>query len=805
VTELANSSIPSEVKFDFDAMLMYGWVADSERIVVGINDSLRYWISTRDSLSGLLDDIEARKVTIRSLHASLLDAAQERETSELIERCLGRLEDYVVRLNSADRDNILGEVLERDQGYTVLFLYQKRGSNRRPLLGVRCIREGGTLLAGGDNARRVDLVIVSALRFDGATGRWMLESFQGQLQEAWSRVSAALATGTNAATIALMSRNMSHNIGSHSLFWLMQAEEGQRRRFYRYLQVRMELVAAFATEMPLSPSIFTFLGMVEEFKSNTMLMTTLCKTEGVEDIEIKYDSRDRRTIPVAIPGGDLGVQAFFALLENCIRDSAKYAVRADRKSLRITITAEDVGNLVRVSIFDNTKSYQQYGAEIGAAIREITFINSGGEMVSGNWGLKERFICATILRGTRPNAFRFKKRERDMSVGEQKPDGRNRILEVGDINGNLAWIFYLHKPGPSILHVSPTRGKSGTRTPEIETVAFENFRSNPAAARSVSSRYFVAHDLSMDDVGWLTQNRAKLPDRCFRSGSTGDLPGFTRLTQKEEASLTPEVLQRRIVDSLCKSKILPAVLLGYVGETQTQISRNPDVWVVPAKQNWDCLKSFAAERELIFVQRHYLGIPKTIPSNVIHYEPFNGSEELESFVSSCYRDTTVSSRVSILALQLVEAALTRILIADERLDPAYSQRQVVSTSFSERERLHWLGIDLMGSEYGADNDNTGADALFAALSGTNYSILLLHRGIMDKILRHDSRFRDANVLVAALRAQVPRLVVHSGRMDARSIPADVKLQSLSNVTRWLDTHATKIRIVDELSNLRRVE
>src|SRR5213075_2466726 len=147
--------------------------------------------------------------------------------------------------------------------YKVLLQYHAPSGGSHPLAGARFVRDSATLLASRWNAERVDIVVVAITERDGDW--WKVSGFQGQLQEAWLRVRNRIVDGNRAAGIALMARNMSHNIGSHALYWVAAAADDKNRRFLRYLQARMELLAGFATRVPLSPVTATLEEVILRF------------------------------------------------------------------------------------------------------------------------------------------------------------------------------------------------------------------------------------------------------------------------------------------------------------------------------------------------------------------------------------------------------------------------------------------------------------------------------------------------------------------------------------------------------------
>lgn len=185
------------------------------------------------------------------------------------------------------------------------------------------------------------------------------------------------------AISAIMSRNMSHNIGSHVLADLVAKmnfhSKDELSHFFRYLQNRMDFIAQITTDFPewSYPTYFNK-ELMKIFFENFLLLNRIGVSEGLEayswpdnhewkhavmrgkiivrtclarrdcfalqrskDIKIpsvpkwiinEYHMGDLSIdLQLAIPGGIVGYHAFYIIIENIIRNSAKhdYAVRLE--------------------------------------------------------------------------------------------------------------------------------------------------------------------------------------------------------------------------------------------------------------------------------------------------------------------------------------------------------------------------------------------------------------------------------------------------------------------------------------------
>ena len=182
---------------------------------------------------------------------------------------------------------------------------------------------------------------------------------------------------TRSAIGAIMSRNGSHNIGSHVLAALSHniGTMPDDQVLYQYIQHRMDYIATATTERPAWCQSTMFVGeMVKRFLSQRHLLNFICKSEGLRGYEFQSDVAKAKKhggrirlhvrkvkisnsgkedqievekdfikypdwygggcdsnpidlegdVSLAIPGGIVGQHAFFTIVENFIRNVAKH-------------------------------------------------------------------------------------------------------------------------------------------------------------------------------------------------------------------------------------------------------------------------------------------------------------------------------------------------------------------------------------------------------------------------------------------------------------------------------------------------
>ena len=306
------------------------------------------------------------------------------------------------------------------------------------------------------------------------------------------------------AIASIMSRNGSHNIGSHVLSALSHKVEvmPDDRIFYKYIQHRMDYIATITTEFPVWSQPTAFVGdLMRNFFMQRHLLQYIADSEGLnayhfqdpnmdeserkkqentiklhvrrikKDIKnapnnnhltewkdaddaknntlhfidyINYKEDERinfeHDVQVAIPGGVIGRHAFYTILENIIRNSAKHgwSKKKDKndkeKNLEIYIDllSNDENDFVEFTVWDNmsnvfkgtnitSEAEAEYLKEISIEnIKKLEkklkeekkklplhyqqclmlskpFIDDKGELRKENWGLAEMRISAGYL------------------------------------------------------------------------------------------------------------------------------------------------------------------------------------------------------------------------------------------------------------------------------------------------------------------------------------------------------------------------------------------------------------------------
>ncbi|HEV3470352.1 MAG TPA: hypothetical protein VG148_13585 [Pyrinomonadaceae bacterium] len=862
----------------FDSMVMYGWLADRQQRVTRINKSLRDWMVTNGHgpLAERIEDGVA--VPIAEFFGTILrDDPDKRDTTiqeivESVESKVKEIIEYVEGLDPAtavaEADKVEKSGSEEPIGkYFVQRTVQILEPDRTVLAGLRVVKTGAIRMNSRNERDRVDIITVCQVALEG--GRWRVKGLQGQLQQAWIRVRATIEAGTEAGTVGLMGRNMSHNIGSHALFY-MEVEEPceEKQRFYRYLRERMELLAGFSTGLSLSATTESLKKVVGYFTMNTALLERIAKSEGVRSVDVKF--RHDGDLEVALPAGVLGAQALYTILENNIRDSAKHGRGQGpaRESLTINIDVrepqgqdEDGNDLkdefIEVVVSDDRGNYAEASRHLDEAFGRLRIADELGKLEPGNWGIKERFISAALLRGIRLQSISVQqdRDKRDHPVNMILSAYKPEILRVTDVDGSLGWAFYMMKPKEILL----ITGSGGEGYAGITVRDMDWLRRNIEEPSAVRHKFVVVRAASQGEVEDLRRLEDKLPHRLFVSAPEGAaLPADSNFVPIEEECLHPSrlsapLLYSRWVEWLVRQKkqrlkshapvlrrlgawfsgdekfIMPEVV--FAGATRLKILSYDDSsqtfqWEAVEKQQYQRPK-----RPVVLFDRHgtckkaagdgtsWEADSATLASYAVHYEPHEGEDAARQLDIAAEGQTDSPT----FGFECTEAALIKILIVDERLDPVSRSTKeadlyTAHTSgwkCTKNELFHWKGVDIKGGEYGEGGESgpkelPDEEVLIGWVDKKGYDFLVLHKGIVDKLIKNaataaavDSE-KAMRALFARLKEHVRQLVIHTGRMSWKDLPEGCKFMALSNVDTWLRNNYSKVQIIEDICLLRRV-
>ncbi|MBI5181449.1 MAG: hypothetical protein HZA06_00890, partial [Nitrospirae bacterium] len=589
--------------------------------------------------------------------------------------------------------------------------------------------------------------------------------------------------GTNSAVAAIMARNMSHNIGSHVLsYWgnklaskienIVETsinELKHSKQLFDYLKQRMDFIAEITTTVPAWEKAHSLKSIIGDFQSQFAILDNIARSEGFcyeseckkmifsnddkwsdcvkngklcprlpenlksenvdcpEPMKITYSGNDY--FHVSIPHGIIGIQAFYSILENFIRNSAKHGGSKIRDriknnvlalgkptALEFTIHAEEDENYkdyIKIIINDNIGNCCDFINNdktkrvidvLSDAIKDDEYIKSeDGRIKKGHWGIKEMKVSANFLRkkevytlfsghdgtGKEPPLMQltcYSKCEENKECTESE-------------NKNVSVTFYLRKP-KEVCIVSDN-GISPNSSYGIDILSYQAF--NEELKKTTIPHRFLVFDKDGADV--------LCPARRFRRTNLSVVPNFVKpdillLIDSNRKQLPCRIIVSRIIvkrlgsqSSILAGKekwLSPAYINGInfdqiqsspeafildlyekfvsdkIGESPTilmhNIKGNGDKW----KENGICITKKPTDKDqltnLIIFDNHHEMIEKDESKTVIIPDAlyYQGISGSTSFGKTLENPPEGNKKILFLK-ELVESSLVKVLIADERI------------------------------------------------------------------------------------------------------------------------------------------
>lgn len=334
--------------------------------------------------------------------------------------------------------------------------------------------------------------------------------------------------------------------------------------FLSYLQKRMDFIAQVATSAPSWCMVTNGDEMIDQFNNQYCLVRNIIRShQGLKNgpnfeplFEKKYDNQKDGAPDLDIPHGQVGVQAFYTILENLVRNTAKYgdttqleeikSNKGDGK-LRFTISISDRWDdggcgwdqdFYQVKIIDPLKTEELPNVKesvvdtLNDFLKEPLTDPATGVANPKHWGMKEIKICAAYLRMVKQDQIDMKFELWDKGQSKKPPIIKVSLEKVernqGRIKGHLTYTLYLLRPKRALVAMTPPPldVQENFRRAGIDFIAIDKFKEEINQGASPRHSYLVLpKPKDQDEWIWLYDNQSFLPPRVLIMDATEeDIP-----------------------------------------------------------------------------------------------------------------------------------------------------------------------------------------------------------------------------------------------------------------------------------------
>ena len=589
-----------------------------------------------------------------------------------------------------------------------------------------------------------------------------------------------------------MSRNLSHNIGSHVLANLTsggylkslvghnkESGYGHIANLNSYLRTRMDFLADISTGTAVVENVKDLREDVTlPFQKIDLLQQHISGSDKKVNIRLP-----RPGILAAFPNDNLGVQAFYVILENVIRNSAKHG-RADKVVIQFDVDREKYDNFIEVIVYDSKdrKSKQNLAELIQRQQERINKpILENGMLRKGSWGVLEMKIAAAYLR---------KQPVETVDEPQQLP-----FLTAESVDQQyLGYKFYLLKP---------------------KRLLVINEQSNVSYKQQKQLAPYGINVIPLDEID---ENQNTYPHEIVVLSENGK-----RQIQKKRRRFSPRIVSvpaaklRQLLgkppeEMLSKAWQLWQLTLERKGAS-ARVTLSDDKSSAPEQTTRTLTIGKAKsgryqQAEFVYHCDHFHG-------GLDYFEPYNSLSPIKSLIENLDDNSSMELRC-----QFLEAIHYKAAVVDERVQ-SFALRDYDGALNKGHTRnldiLNSCGIVIPGKSINLNaNDFSNVEEqelrewIVQELKRCDF--LVLHIGVVEKLERMEQasdegkkkvlkKFLDDLGNVSGKRG---RLIITSGRGQPETLPQGTRFIHYSNIAQYVIEKTSKFHFLQLLMSAREI-
>jgi len=664
------------------------------------------------------------------------------------------------------------------------------------------------------------------------------------------------------AIAAVMSRNMSHNIGSHVLAKLSSADSlmkfeeevqlfeklktesesffskqqkktllkiyGKVTALNQYLKLRMDFLADIATSVPIFETPKNLYCDVIQWLMKSgcenyfeLLLNNITGNEKKVTVRPGNINGDIHT--VAFPNDLLGVQALYVIIENIIRNTAKHSPGCSSE-FNIEFDIQEVpkhDEFYALTIYDNCKALDSYPQLVENQNNRISQeLLKDGILRPNAWGVLEMKIAAAYLRKIDPAGID------NLSYNFNGNDTLQLLEAVrapDDKGKNLGYKLYLLKPRRLLIaDSSNTIADEKVKQLKNYGIWYITRINDDFLKQSYGHDFMLLVNPSEELKEKVMINEKIFPARRFISNNDdSDIEGFIKFDFNFN--------EVKAVDDRLKAETLFIKFWEKWTEKLMKIQSVSKLVI----EKWDKYDDKSRQSDTIPLTGDN-GNDKI--TAVLHHHPHMSDNEV-SFENSYYFEQYGSSSLSgyltdrlkkdggpgeaILRKQFAEAILTRVIIVDERIQEIAEREKQEYIVKNDNTNPYWskalekLRIWVLPSSEANLNAPEYTDSLINGIKkrvkGMPADFLVIHLGVLEimcktgeQIDNEIKRKKISDCLNEFHVAQPEcRIVVISGRGRPDTLPADTLFLHYSLISQYVIENRSKFHLVQLLYSSRK--
>lgn len=638
------------------------------------------------------------------------------------------------------------------------------------------------------------------------------------------------------AAVAVMSRNMSHNIGSHVLAGVVGEQiDGfnpdpnakdekclspggyrhtwskalrSRHDLLRYIQERMDFLAEVSTATSYMSIPMEFRNVLDVFRKQSSIKAhiTGIKKGNKGVMASVYCPEENSKILIGMPGGRNGCHALCTIFENVVRNSAKNGAGPDVKSVQLTVRVDPFNShWRRVRMWDKfnngrkpvkiTVDGRQLTPELHVWINRVIkepIIGEDGKIVEKNWGIREVMIAASYLRGFELEDLQSKEISPPL-VQAVVVDDNGKNIE-GEQAGNLGYEFFVSLPKIVLVVGSAVDGEVDAAKLREEGVDIVAKIADVFGGRA-EHQYLVGNDGGGEEIDLPVRRIPLESETTKENGSEGGMTIQACLTEGKGFKLwhlAAEEWKNRIL-SRHGAEEAKLYRLG-INEATCCGSGEP----IP-----DYAKAVIYDHHGVL-----LGTAPNDLRTALFWEHY-----VQSYDQRLTFESPPKEAKEALAAEFLAAGVARIVVLDERVQNDIANHLVLSKddnnlSMVEQVRRRRIYVpppeqcDLRSKR--KPERQSIVDYLRLEAGTTGFDFIVIHQGVLDRLASSGEEQTPVEWIGALAKHYNAELVICSGRgVPSEVFEESVRFVPLSPVLRWVVHVPSKFHLYQLLCASRR--
>lgn len=631
-----------------------------------------------------------------------------------------------------------------------------------------------------------------------------------------------------AAISQVMSRNLSHNLGSHVLANLtspeallkmaednshLDASGKEKKRTYidretdpvrkininsnaksfnvaigelnSYLRTRMDFLADISTGSSVIETTKDFrMDVIVPFNDRNYLLKQFI---AGNKIPVELTNPDG-SLYTAFPNDNLGVQALYVIMENVIRNSAKHG-KGDSVNICWKDDVNKHNDLVELIIYDTNDVKEEEPLQelvLNQQFRIDLPILNKDTLRQGSWGMLEMKVAAAYLRKV-PVETIEDKHEPSLLTAVKVDDGYGKYL---------GYRFYLQKPKNVLVILSEIPGKIH----EIENIKDD----------------YLKHGIEFISLNNLNETEISFSHELVLLVDIGD----SKLN-KTRKRFSKRIISQRLAE--LKTKLLENKEQDFIEWSWSlwykRVIADTDSIVIEFLDDDSSIsKHITLNNSSGNVHRSALLVYhcNSFRNESDYFEPFGYLHPALTWFNKFNNDTEV--KPSELKCRFVEMINYSIAIVDERIQ-SHSQMNydggIVNCDKKLNDFLSKCGISVPDSSVDLNTKNF-TPKLREKLNqwiesrSQNHDFLVIHLGVIEKLLGLENKNDDEKRIeienyllkLRTIDSRKATLIITSGRGQPETLPKGERFVHYSNIAQYIIEKRSKFHLTQLLMSAR---